>query len=188
MTETKVTVRLGKSADREQLRMLAKMLWADNGIVDYDEDLLEQMLSNAFNPERASFFGVIGPEGGTIEGMVYLTMSSFPWTRKTHLEEVMSFVHPDYRTPDRINALISFSKRCVDGTDVPLIMGLFTNIRLAGKVQVYRKHFGYPAGATFAYNTKFQSEVLGKAFWGDERTRGRGKRGAAAANGAANSQ
>lgn len=182
-----VTVRLGVPADRDQLRMLAKMLWADNGIVDYDDDLLEQMLDAALSGGKGAFFGVIGPVGGTIEGMVYLTLSSFPWTRKAHLEEVMSFVHPEYRGPDRINALISFSKRCVEGTEIPLIMGLFTNIRLAGKVHLYRKQFGYPAGAVFAYNAQFQSEALGKQFWSEEKTRGRGKK-SAAANGAANRQ
>jgi SAM-dependent methyltransferase len=173
---TDVKVRLGVAEDDKELEEMSKLLWADNGIVDYDDDLLAEMRARAYRPDGLAVFGVIGPVGGKIEGMVYLAISNFMWTRKHHLEEIMSFVRPESRKPDRINALIEFSKKCAIDGNVPLIMGLFTNIRLSGKVHLYRKYFGYPSGAVFTFNSKFEeTEKLSKDFWAMSE-RGRGKK------------
>jgi hypothetical protein len=172
---SEVKVRLGVEADDKELEEMSKLLWADNGIVEYDDDLLAEMRAKAFRHDGA-IFGVIGPPGGKIEGMVYLAISTFMWTRKPHLEEILSFVRPEFRKPDRINALIEFSKKCAIDGNVPLIMGLFTNIRLSGKVHLYRKYFGYPSGAVFTFNSKFEeTPKLGKDFWAMSE-RGRGKK------------
>jgi hypothetical protein len=175
MCVSEVKVRLGVEADDKELEELTKLLWADNGIVEYDDELLAEMRAKAFRQDFA-WFGVIGPVGGQIEGMVYLAISNFMWSRKSHLEEVMTFVRPEFRKPDRINALIEFSKKCAIDGGCPLIMGLFTNIRLSGKVHLYRKHYGFPTGAVFTFNSKFDdTEKLGKDFWAMSE-RGRGKK------------
>jgi GNAT superfamily N-acetyltransferase len=157
-------VRLATREDEPHLMDLCRALHAENGIVAMDENMVRAMLSRAFD-RKGGIIGVIGEKAKPLEGMIYILISNLWYTSDHHLEELCSFVHPDYRRGGHADALIAFAKRCSDdmtrsmGKPVPLIIGIFTNSRIAGKVRLYRRQLGWPSGAVFVYNSPWKTDV-----------------------------
>ena len=66
------------------------------------------------------------------------------------------FIHPDFRSAKggRARKLCEFSKQVSDSLGIPLIIGVLSSHRTAGKVRMYQRIFGEPSGAFFLYGTK----------------------------------
>jgi hypothetical protein len=63
--------------------------------------------------------------------------------------------------------LIEFAKKCADEIGLPLTIGILTNQRMEGKVRLYRRSLGVPAGAWFVHFPQgmgWQNE-LNEEFW-----------------------
>ena len=77
-----------------------------------------------------------------------------------------NFVRPDERKTDYAKRMIAFAKRCSDNVKLPLVIGVLTNERMEGKVRLYRRNLGYPAGAFFVYNGwNGNAEASNEDFW-----------------------
>ena len=50
---------------------------------------------------------------------------------------------------------MKFAQRCSDEIKVPLVIGVLTNNRMEGKVRLYRRQMGVPAGAFFVYGANW---------------------------------
>jgi len=173
-----IMVRTATMADKPQLMEMGRLFMTDNGVTDCEDELLSAALDVALF-QQGGIIGVIGAPGGVIEAMVCLAISKLFWTRKMHLDEVMSFVRPEFRKPDgHADALIDFSIRC-SSPDCPLVTTIFTNKKTQGKVQLYRRRMGCPTAITFSFNHNLGGEQLGKEFWDDALpAKTRGLRGA----------
>ncbi len=119
---------------------------------------------------QGGILGVIG-ESGDIKAMIFLLISRFWYTNFHHLEELFNFVRPDVRSSAANSAkdgyafrLIDFAKKCSDEIKLPLTIGILTNQRMEGKVRLYRRALGVPAGAWFVHGAKWQNES-NEEFW-----------------------
>lgn len=171
-TVTGSTVRLAKSSDELEIIANLKLMHAEGGWSPLDVDRARVMFARAWD-RKGGILAVIGAPGH-IRAMLYLLITNAWYTSENHLEELFCWVHPEHRNSDYAKTLINYAKKCSDdisaqaGIKVPLIMGVFTNRRLAGKVRLYRRVFGMPpAGAVFAYNAPWVNtgELSEEDFW-----------------------
>jgi hypothetical protein len=72
------------------------------------------------------------------------------------LEEKCLWVHPDYRAAKggRAKKLLDFTKKAADSLSIPLMIGIMSTKRSAGKVALYTREFGEPSGAFFLYGAQ----------------------------------
>lgn len=141
-------VRLAVPEDKDQLMYLCKVLHEESGLFPMDEDLVLETLDKFFRRE-GGVIGVIGPSD-KLEGMIYMEVTNFWYSRKPYLIELFNFVHPDCRRSDHAKALIKFAKECAS-TDVTLVSGIVSNDKTQAKVKLYERQLGKPAGAFFVY-------------------------------------
>jgi Acetyltransferase (GNAT) family len=142
-------VRLATKEDREEIFRLCKLLHSENGLFPMDDDLVQETMMKGIN-RNGGILGVIGPTGGPLEGMIYMLISNFWYSRKPHLEELFSYVPPEYRKSNHAKSLIEFAKKCATD-DIRLVIGVVSNTRTEAKVRLYERRLGKPAGAFFVY-------------------------------------
>lgn len=168
------TVRLASKAEEEEIMEMCREIHAENGLVSMAEDKVRAMLNKAFNKE-GGIVGVIG-QPGSLEAIIMIVMTSFWSSNDTHLEELFAYVRRPFRTkytgPDTVKiphaeSLVNFAKKCSDEIGVPLVIGIITNKRMAGKVRLYRSILGYPAGAYFVVNPQWINgeDLTSEDFW-----------------------
>ena len=138
--------------DLEDLLALGRELHKENGLLNLDESMIRQGAIDAINGNNSAV-AVIGPVGN-IEGAIHLAFRKFWYTADWHLEELWSFVRPSYRRSRNAKALIQYAMRCSETLNVPLLIGILSNIRTEAKVELYKRQLGKPAGAYFLYNAK----------------------------------
>ncbi len=166
-----ITVRLAGKAEEAELMEMCREIHAENGLVSMSEPKVKAMLNRAFNRE-GGIIGVIG-EPGSLEAIIMIVMTSFWSSEDTHLEELFSYVRRPFRRKlhgpnlPHAEALAHFAKKCSNEIGVPLVIGIITNNRMAGKVRLYRKIFGYPSGAYFVVNPRWINgeDLTSEDFW-----------------------
>lgn len=167
-------VRLASKLEEEELMEMCREIHAENGLVSMAEEKVRAMLNRAFNKE-GGIIGVIG-KPGSLEAIIMIVMTKFWSSDDDHLEELFSYVRRPFRTKfngaDTIKmphaeALVNFAKKCSDEIGIPLVIGIITNKRMAGKVRLYRSILGYPAGAYFVVNPKWidGEDLTNEDFW-----------------------
>jgi hypothetical protein len=158
-------VRIASIADEDEIMGLLTIMHAEGGVMPLDEMEAKKTFHLAFN-RKGGILGVIG-EPGNIKAMIYLLISRFWYSRANHLEELFNFVRPDVRNSPQEYAwqLIDFAKSCSDEIGIPLTIGVLTNYRMQGKVRLYRRKLGVPAGAWFVYGARWQNEEPNEDFW-----------------------
>ncbi len=144
-------VRIATAADADEIMQLLTVMHAEGGILPLDEMSARRTFDLAFN-RQGGILGVIG-DSGDIRAMIFLLVSRFWYTTNNHLEELFNFVRPDVRKSPQNYAprLIDFAKQCADEIGIPLTIGILTNQRMEGKVRLYRRSLGVPAGAWFVH-------------------------------------
>ena len=164
---TEEVVRIATIADEDEIMRLLTVMHAEGGIMPLDETEAKKTFHLAFN-RQGGILGVIG-EPGNIKAMIFLLISRFWYTKEHHLEELFNFVRPDVRGTHQNygTRLIEFAKACSDEIKIPLTIGVLTNYRLQGKVRLYRRSLGVPAGAWFVHGAKWQNEEPNEDFWKD---------------------
>jgi hypothetical protein len=136
---------------------LCRSLHDENGLFSLNENKIRAIFRQ-FYERRGVIVGVIG-KTGKIEASTCLLITDNYYTDDKHLTELWNHVGKDYRHSRNAEALIVFGKNCSDKIGIPLITGIITNNRVAGKVRLYRQLLGYPAGAFFVYNGHWMDGV-----------------------------
>lgn len=136
---------------------LCRSLHAENGLFSLNEAKVRASLHKCYE-RKGAIVGVIGPTG-RIEASTCLLISDMHYTDDWHLAELWNHVGKQYRQSRNAEALIAFAKQCSDEIGIPLITGIITNNRVAGKVRLYRQMLGYPAGAFFVHNGRWMDGV-----------------------------
>lgn len=157
-------VRIATSADAQEIIQLLHVMHSESGMMPLDEGCANEFFSRAFD-KKGGIIGVIGSPGD-IKAMIYLLVTRFWYTNENHLEECFNFVRPDMRKTDYARTLIQFAQKCSDSIKIPLVIGVLTNNRMEGKVRLYRRALGIPAGAFFVYGANWSmAEPSNEDFW-----------------------
>lgn len=155
MSDDNLTIRLATTDDMTEVMKLAVMAAQDNGFLDFSQELLAREIWPALCGDHG-LFPVIGPRGGAIEGFVLLRIGTMFYSSRQCLEEKCLWVHPDHRAAKggRARKLLEFTKKTADALGIPLIIGIMSTQRAAGKVKLYERMFGQPTGAFFLYGAE----------------------------------
>jgi hypothetical protein len=155
MTE-ELNIRIGKKEDVDEVMRIAMMACEENGFVEPNPERLLDDIWPALNLEQG-MVGIIGPKGTKeVQGAVLLRIGNLWYSDKKIIEEKAIFVDPKYRSAKggRAKKLCEFSKKVSDELGIPLVIGVLSNHRTAGKVRMYQRIFGEPSGAFFLYQAK----------------------------------
>lgn len=142
-------VRRATPADEPELMEMCRELHAENGLFTMNEAKVREMLEKAFN-QQGALIGALGPTGH-IEGAIFMLISAFWYTHDYCLEELFSYVRPEYRRSTNAKDLINFGKRCSDELGIPLVIGVISNERTKAKVGLYQRQLADPVGAYFVH-------------------------------------
>jgi len=150
-----VKIRVGVPQDLNGVMELALMVCTENGISEPNTDKILYDVWMSLN-QNHGLIGVIGDPGEQLEGFVLLRVSTMWYSDAPILEEKTVFVHPKHRgaSGGRARKLCEFSKQVADELGLPLIIGVLSSNRTDGKVKLYERVFGAPAGAFFLYGTR----------------------------------
>jgi GNAT superfamily N-acetyltransferase len=100
-------------------------------------------------PERRGILGVIG-ERDHLKAAIFLLIEPIWYSDDWQLLEFFNYVRPEYRRQAYAQDLIAYAKRCSDQIGLDLTVGVFSNIRTAAKIRLYRRWLP-PMGAFFCY-------------------------------------
>ena len=154
MSETLVVTVAGP--DRvDEVMALALAASAENGFLQPDPSLLLNDVWSALTRDHG-VCGVIGEPEGKAEGMIVLRLGHMSYSQLPVLEEKLVFVAPEFRAAKggRARRLAEFGKMMSDELHIPLLIGVLSNHRTEGKVKLYERMFGKPAGAFFLYGAQ----------------------------------
>lgn len=145
-------IRLGTTADMDEVMQLAIMAAKENGVMNASQLLLAKTIWPKLELQYG-LIGCIGKKGGQIEGMVVLQIGTLHYTEEPCIEELVLFVHPDHRAAKggRATKLCEFSKSVADKLGLKLVIGVFSSVSTQQKVKLYERVLGSPAGSYWIY-------------------------------------
>ncbi len=145
-------VRSAVPEDFPQLMALCGQLYQENGAVNVDWGRVEAKIAQGVNGMQ-SVIGLIG-DVHAVQAMIYLQISDLWYSGEIVLEELFSYVSPEYRRTRNARALLEFAKTAATNFNVPLLIGVISNTRTQAKVDMYERVLGSMKGAFFFYNVK----------------------------------
>ena len=145
-------VRFAERCDFDQIMFLCRELHQENGLLDWNETLVRRTILTYFNAE-GGLIGVIG-EPNCLEGAILLRISTMWYSNTPIVEELFSFVLPEFRRSNNAKELIDFAKNCAKQMDMKLLIGIVSNHRTEQKVKLYQRRLGTPAGAYFVVDNR----------------------------------
>lgn len=159
-------VYVGNKDDLDGIMNLAMLGSKENGFVEANPQRLLMEIWPALNMDHG-IIGIIGKDRANPEGCVLLRIGKMWYSDQEVLEEKAIFIHPDFRSAKggRARRLCEFSKKVANSLNLPLIIGVLSNHRTAGKIRLYKRQFGEPSGAFFLYGAKtgiMKDEVDGR--------------------------
>jgi hypothetical protein len=150
-----LTIRLATTDDLDEVMRLAVTACEENGFLNASTELLVREIYPALQQDHG-LCPVIGPANGEIQGLALLRIGAMWYSPETVLEERAIFIYPQYRAAKggRATRLCEYTKKVADTLNLSLVIGVLSNTRTAGKVRMYTRIFGEPAGAFFLYNAR----------------------------------
>jgi hypothetical protein len=106
--------------------------------------------------------GVVEGDSGMLEAGILLRVDTTPYSVEEVLCERAIYVRPEFRhatsrslyQAGRASYLCEFAKNAAVRLELPLLISILSTHRAAGKVRLYERHFGTPAGAYWLWNAK----------------------------------
>jgi hypothetical protein len=150
--ENEVHVRVATPEDFEGVMQLASQVSMENGLFAPTLEMVAGEIWAALHNDHG-IVGVIGNTGDMLEGFVLLRVGNTWYSQAEIIEEKTVFVSKKFRSAKggRARKLCEFSKKVADELGLPLLIGILSNQRTQGKVEMYKSVFGDPAGAFFLY-------------------------------------
>lgn len=150
-----LTIRLATADDLDEVMRLAVTACEENGFLNASTELLCREIYPALQQDHG-LCPVIGPSNGEIQGLALLRIGAMWYSPEVVLEERAIFIYQQYRSAKggRASRLCEYTKKVADTLNLKLIIGVLSNTRTAGKVRMYTRIFGEPAGAFFLYNAR----------------------------------
>lgn len=143
---TQSIVRVATGADYIEVWRLFLQGHRENGQFELAPEKADWHIKRALYPELiqpwdTGFRGIIGVIGevGKLEGVVFVSISSFWYTNARHIEEFIVYVDPECRRSFHARALINWMKDHVESAQMPLVTGVISNTRTEAKVALYER-------------------------------------------------
>jgi N-acetylglutamate synthase-like GNAT family acetyltransferase len=151
----RLTPRLAKIDDLNPLIELGRLLHRENAMLPWDDDLIRELVTAyvAYTPSehyREPGMIAVVEENGQLVAMIALRITQLWYSRSPIIEELFNFVHPDHRRSEHAKALIQYAKALADDMQLPLLIGIVSNIRTEAKIRLYQRFLPF-AGAFFVY-------------------------------------
>lgn len=140
-------VRFAERCDYDQIMFLCHELYQENGLFDLSESRLKDVIDSHFD-RTGVLIGVIGVPGA-LEGIIILRLGGMWYSEQDVLQELSSFVLPEFRRSNNAKMLIDFAKECAAKIGIPLLIGAVSNHRTKAKIELLRRRLGEPVGAFF---------------------------------------
>jgi hypothetical protein len=146
MIPSQSIVRAATPEDRQEIWRLFLMAHNENSLFSLDEGKVNYFLDRALFPDlihpadegpRAKI-GVIG-ERGKLEGLAFVLVSEYWYSRDKHIEELIIYVDPEYRKSKHARSFISWLKTCSERLSIPVVTGVMSNERTEAKCALYRR-------------------------------------------------
>lgn len=152
---SEITVRVATPEDVHGFMDLCLLGSEENAFVKPDPVKLLNEVWPALHLD-GGICGVIGEPGSQFEGGILLRTCKLWYSDQLVLEERGVFVHPDFRSAKggRARKLCEFAKTAASTMKMPLLIGILSNHRTEGKVRLYERIFGQPAGAYWLVNAE----------------------------------
>lgn len=150
-----IHVRVATPEDFVGVMNLASQVSTENGLFQPTLEMVAQEIWASLNGDHG-IVGVIGEPGQELEGFVLLRVGNTWYSQAEIIEEKTVFVSRKFRSAKggRARKLCEFSKKVADELGLPLLIGILSNQRTQGKVEMYKRVFGDPAGAFFLYGAR----------------------------------
>jgi hypothetical protein len=145
-------VRIADASCEEEAMRLCRELHEENGLFSLNEDKVRATLRKSFD-RQGGILGIIGTPA-KIEAMICMIISSFWYSDDPHLEELFIFVCQEHRKSKHAVELIRFAKWAADEGKIPLVIGVISDERTAGKVRLYQRELDRAIGNFFVYGLK----------------------------------
>lgn len=101
--------------------------------------------------------GIIGViydhDNKIVEGVIGLRLDKFWFSDQWFIKDIFMYVHPEFRRSTRAKCLIAFAKECAKKMNIPLLMGIMSNIRTEAKAKLYERQMNR-AGSFFVFNNE----------------------------------
>lgn len=141
-------VRLATAEDHTEIWRLFLSGFKENGLFALAPEKVDWFINRAIRPEIIpawddgirGVIGVIGPVGN-LEGIVFLVLGEYWYTKDKHIEEFIVFTDPEHRKSRHVDALHAWMKEQVEATNLPLVTGIMSNQRVEAKCRLYRRKF-----------------------------------------------
>lgn len=137
-------------ADLPEFMRLFRIMHAENGLFDLDEDCVRETFNRAVK-NKEGVIGLIKGPLGDLRAMLYLLVTRYYYTQQFHLEELFNFVSPEWRKTNYADTLLRYAIHCQKQLNIPLVIGVLTGSRMEAKVRLYRRRLGMPSGAFFVH-------------------------------------
>jgi hypothetical protein len=157
---SEIQVRYGVPADVHNFMDLTTMCAEENGLLAVSTKKVLEEVWASLNCDHG-VIGVIEGEEGILEAGILLRVDTTPYSVDEVLCERAIYVRPEYRKVQRslyqggrASYLCEFAKNAATRLELPLLISILSTHRAAGKVRLYERHFGPPAGAYWLWNAK----------------------------------
>lgn len=156
MSDEQLSIRLANPADLTEVMKLAVTACEENGFLNASQALLAKEIWPALNQDHGLCPVISSEPNGPIEGLALLRVGAMWYSEQTVVEEKCVFIYPQFRAAKggRARKLCEYSKHVADTLKLPLLIGILSNTRTEGKVRMYKRIFGEPAGAFFLYGAR----------------------------------
>lgn len=149
MPEMEPRVRVGQPADFDAMLKFLVEMHDENGMAPLSLDLVVPRLQCLLASHRG-IVGIIEAPDRNIAAAVGLIVANWWYSEEEHLEDVFTFVRPQYRHMRMARPLVEFAKVASRRLGMPLLMGVLTEERTEAKVRLYQRQLPL-VGALFLY-------------------------------------
>jgi hypothetical protein len=137
-------------ADLPEFMRLFKVMHAENGLFELDEDCVLETFNRAVKNKEGVIGLIKGPDGD-IRAMLFMLITRYYYTTQFHLEELFNYVAPPWRKTNYADTLLRYAIHCQQQLKIPLVIGVLSGSRMEAKVRLYRRRLGMPSGAFFVH-------------------------------------
>ena len=153
--EKDLSVRVGTPEDVDGMMKLALAACEENGLTNPNPvKLLGEIWAGLTRSHGR--IGIIGEQNEQFEAAILLKTEPLWYSDDLTIVERAIFVHPDFRSAKggRARKLCEFAKQTSEVLQLPLVIGILSSQRVAGKVKLYERQFGEQSGAYWIYGKR----------------------------------
>lgn len=156
-------VRIASPLDIDAIYTICTDAASENAMAPFNESKVRDTIKYAVYRQHGHVAGIIDGDN-ELAAIVILCLGQWWYSNEWMCEEKVAFVHPKYRRGSKnkghARALLQFSKWWAAQLAMPLLMGVLSDTRTAGKVELYKRELPY-TGALFLWRPPIPVDLNG---------------------------